>query len=159
MILFAKYVLKQSCVILLQSIQINNQLIILFFKTMKFNIKYGAITLFYIFSNVVILHAIENKNEINFNNDWKFQLSDSANYSFVNYNDDSWRLLNLPHDWSVEFPFDSIKGEGCTGYFRITSYNVCYTKLLRSATSSAHGDRTATRGRFPTCCRSRRAGD
>lgn len=83
---------------------------------MKFNIKYGAITLFYIFSNVVILHAKENKNVINFNNNWKFQLSDSANYSFINYNDDSWRLLNLPHDWSVEFPFDSIKGEGCTGY-------------------------------------------
>jgi hypothetical protein len=31
------------------------------------------------------------------------------NVSFVqtNYNDSAWRLLNLPHDWVVELPFNS----------------------------------------------------
>ncbi|MGH7941166.1 MAG: beta-galactosidase GalA [Limisphaerales bacterium] len=36
------------------------------------------------------------------------------NVSFVetNYNDSSWRQLNLPHDWAVELPFDSSADEG-----------------------------------------------
>ena len=40
-----------------------------------------------------------------FNDGWQFALDDGA-----------WRDVTLPHDWSVEFPFDSIKGEGATGY-------------------------------------------
>ena len=36
------------------------------------------------------------------------------NVSFVmtNYNDSAWRLLNLPHDWVVELPFDSSADAG-----------------------------------------------
>jgi beta-galactosidase len=36
------------------------------------------------------------------------------NVSFVmtNYNDSGWRLLNLPHDWAVELPFDSSADAG-----------------------------------------------
>jgi len=41
----------------------------------------------------------------NFNNDWQFALEG-----------EEFQPVNLPHDWSVEFPFDSIKGEGATGY-------------------------------------------
>lgn len=37
-----------------------------------------------------------------FNNHWKFSLSDSLKYSEPNYQDDHWRELNLPHDWSIE---------------------------------------------------------
>lgn len=51
-----------------------------------------------------------------FNSNWRFTLSDSAKYAFQNYESKSWRKVNLPHDWSVEHPFDSIKGEGCTAY-------------------------------------------
>ncbi len=28
----------------------------------------------------------------------------------------NWRTVQVPHDWSREFAFDSINGEGCTGY-------------------------------------------
>jgi beta-galactosidase len=37
-----------------------------------------------------------------------------ADVSFVmtNYDDSGWRLLNLPHDWAVELPFDSSGDEG-----------------------------------------------
>lgn len=41
----------------------------------------------------------------NFNKNWQFALEG-----------EEFRTLDLPHDWSVEFPFDSIKGEGATGY-------------------------------------------
>lgn len=44
-----------------------------------------------------------------FNFDWKFQLSDSLT-------NDEWKDVRLPHDWSVEASFDSILGEGATGY-------------------------------------------
>lgn len=40
-----------------------------------------------------------------FNKDWKFYLGaiDSANNK--DFNDSDWRLLNLPHDWSIEGEF------------------------------------------------------
>lgn len=41
----------------------------------------------------------------NFNQGWRFSLSDSAVYSSTDYNDSLWRTLDLPHDWSVEFDF------------------------------------------------------
>ncbi len=46
----------------------------------------------------------ENKarNKENFNEGWKFSLTDSTSYSEPGYDDSSWRVLNLPHDWSIE---------------------------------------------------------
>jgi len=41
-----------------------------------------------------------------FNRDWKFTLADSTlNASGVSFNDNAWRILNLPHDWSIESDF------------------------------------------------------
>ncbi|MFI3206064.1 MAG: glycoside hydrolase family 2 TIM barrel-domain containing protein [Clostridia bacterium] len=77
---------------------------------------------------------------IDFNNDWKFRLANEYEPSkteespfehwqpwyekadiyteIVKFTEDDsdWKTVRLPHDWSVEFPFDPIKGEGCTGY-------------------------------------------
>ena len=33
---------------------------------------------------------------------WRFTLGDSSEYSAVAFNDASWRLLDVPHDWSIE---------------------------------------------------------
>ncbi|MEM9258313.1 MAG: glycoside hydrolase family 2 TIM barrel-domain containing protein, partial [Bacteroidota bacterium] len=41
----------------------------------------------------------------NFNDDWEFALEG-----------EDFQPVHLPHDWSVSFAFDSIKGEGATGY-------------------------------------------
>lgn len=51
-----------------------------------------------------------------FNFDWLFKLEDDSEFSQPTYDDSAWRMLNLPHDWSVEFPFDEGKGDGATGY-------------------------------------------
>ncbi|MCG8638348.1 MAG: beta galactosidase jelly roll domain-containing protein, partial [Desulfobacterales bacterium] len=51
-----------------------------------------------------------------FNEDWLFQAGDIVDAYKREYNDSAWRILNIPHDWSVEFSFDQEKGEGCTGY-------------------------------------------
>ncbi len=38
-----------------------------------------------------------------FDNDWRFELGDLGEPG-KNYNDASWRRLDLPHDWSIELP-------------------------------------------------------
>src|SRR5690242_19732098 len=42
-----------------------------------------------------------------FDNNWTFHLGDMAHAKDADFNDASWRKLNLPHDWSIELPFDS----------------------------------------------------
>jgi beta-galactosidase len=42
---------------------------------------------------------------LNFDKDWKFQLGDTAGAEQLNFNDSSWRTLNVPHDWSIEGQF------------------------------------------------------
>lgn len=43
-----------------------------------------------------------------FNTGWKFTLSDSLlEASAPGFDDQNWRLINLPHDWSIEGPFSS----------------------------------------------------
>lgn len=41
----------------------------------------------------------------NFNKDWKFQLGDVSNGQKPGFDDSQWRMLNLPHDWSIEGSF------------------------------------------------------
>src|SRR5688500_18450915 len=40
-----------------------------------------------------------------FTKDWKFLLDSVNNHSGVQVNDQAWRTLNLPHDWSIEGNF------------------------------------------------------
>jgi beta-galactosidase len=46
------------------------------------------------------LHATERK--VLFNDNWKFYRGSIANAEQPSFNDSKWRLLDLPHDWSVE---------------------------------------------------------
>ena len=51
------------------------------------------------------LTTIQARQRQNFDADWLFILADSAQMSEVNYNDASWRRLNVPHDWAIEGDF------------------------------------------------------
>ena len=42
----------------------------------------------------------------NFDNNWRFHLGDTLNEQSTAFNDSSWHQLDLPHDWSIELPFD-----------------------------------------------------
>ncbi|MFI3237379.1 MAG: glycoside hydrolase family 2 TIM barrel-domain containing protein [Lachnospiraceae bacterium] len=76
---------------------------------------------------------------IDFNENWKFRLADelkrgessehktgwqpyanNADRYFyavhMDEDDSTWETVRLPHDWSIDLPFDLEKGEGCTGY-------------------------------------------
>ena len=37
-----------------------------------------------------------------FDDNWRFSLTDNKNASMYSFDDTSWRLLELPHDWSIE---------------------------------------------------------
>ena len=50
-----------------------------------------------------------------FDRNWTFNLGEVANASAESFNDASWRKLNLPHDWSIELPFDSTSPTGTGG--------------------------------------------
>ncbi len=55
--------------------------------------------------------------EINipFNDNWKFRLEDSADYATPDYDDTAWRLIDVPHDWSIEGKYDKNNPSGPQG--------------------------------------------
>ena len=52
---------------------------------------------------------------VNFNENWTFQLGDYTEASSVDFNDEKWRKLNLPHDWSIEGEFSEDHPAGSGG--------------------------------------------
>lgn len=50
-----------------------------------------------------------------FNSNWKFYKGDAPGADQPAFNDQNWHPLNLPHDWSIEGPFDE-KWASATGF-------------------------------------------
>lgn len=46
------------------------------------------------------------REKISFDLNWKFKLGDFTEAYLPTFNDDDWRQLDLPHDWSIEGDFD-----------------------------------------------------
>src|SRR5262245_33910188 len=47
--------------------------------------------------------------------EWKFFQGDEPKAAEASFDDSAWRTVDLPHDWSVESPFDS-KLASCTAF-------------------------------------------
>src|SRR4051812_23824119 len=77
------------------------------------NIFYTS--LFLLFSFFVLKAGAQEKNRISFNDNWKFILYSVNSYQSLDVNDASWRTLDLPHDWSIELPFDKNSPTGTGG--------------------------------------------
>lgn len=43
---------------------------------------------------------------LNFDNDWRFIKDDVRGAETPSFNDSKWRKLDVPHDWSIEGPYD-----------------------------------------------------
>jgi beta-galactosidase len=57
---------------------------------------------------IIVLQAcsrVEPRERISFNKGWKFSLVNDDEAIMGNYDDSHWRLLDLPHDWSIEGAF------------------------------------------------------
>ncbi|MDD4777248.1 MAG: glycoside hydrolase family 2 TIM barrel-domain containing protein [Fermentimonas sp.] len=50
-----------------------------------------------------------------FNEGWTFQQADFTEASSIDFNDDEWRKLDLPHDWSIEGEFSEDHPAGSGG--------------------------------------------
>lgn len=67
-----------------------------------------------------LLSSCETPNETNrqsFDYNWKFALGDFPEASNSDFNDADWRSLNLPHDYSIEHPFQSTNATNSGGGF------------------------------------------
>jgi beta-galactosidase len=53
----------------------------------------------------------------NFDRDWKFFLGDPQGAQSPDFNDNDWRLLDLPHDWSIEGTFSQDAPAAGTGAY------------------------------------------
>ena len=53
---------------------------------------------------------------MNFNRDWKFCLEDVTSGHLLNLNEDKFETVTIPHDYSIEQPYNQEDGDGCTGY-------------------------------------------
>ncbi len=53
-----------------------------------------------IFCTTITLHSFSQT--ILFDDNWKFYRGDITNAGKTNFNDNGWRKIDLPHDWSIE---------------------------------------------------------
>ncbi|GAF02138.1 glycoside hydrolase family 2 TIM barrel-domain containing protein [Saccharicrinis fermentans] len=70
-----------------------------------------------LFMSLLLIMNLSAQENISFNSKWKFQLGDHKEVSDVQYDDANWRVLELPHDWSIEGEYspDAPMGGQC-GY-------------------------------------------
>jgi beta-galactosidase len=71
---------------------------------------------------------------------WKFNLGDPRGAEAAAFDDGAWRKLDLPHDWSIEGPFDQANASGGEGGYVTTGVG-WYRKTF--ATPDALADRKA----------------
>ncbi|HRB94075.1 MAG TPA: glycoside hydrolase family 2 TIM barrel-domain containing protein [Niabella sp.] len=64
---------------------------------------------------ILAAQVVAQRTILEFNESWRFSQSDSSVYSQVNFDDSKWRLLDLPHDWSIEGKFDAANPAGNAG--------------------------------------------
>ena len=57
------------------------------------------------------------RSTISFDADWRFIKGDQVNFAQANFPDNSWRSVNVPHDWSIAGPIDEKNPTGLGGGF------------------------------------------
>src|SRR5258705_6949841 len=53
----------------------------------------------------------------NFDGDWRFLKADATGAEKPEFDDSTWRKLDVPHDWSIEGPFDEKNPTGGASAF------------------------------------------
>lgn len=55
---------------------------------------------------LTVTNAQQSRQVLSFDKDWKFIKEDVKGAEQIEFNDAAWRSLNVPHDWSIEGPYD-----------------------------------------------------
>ncbi|MCM3871472.1 MAG: DUF4982 domain-containing protein [Pyrinomonadaceae bacterium] len=83
---------------------------------MKMHIRLAAfLATFFLLSLLSIQANPRPGKTIKFNAGWRFHLGDVSNGQAPELDDSKWRVLNLPHDWSIEGEFDEKHPAGFGG--------------------------------------------
>ena len=70
------------------------------------------------FSYMLLAQQTPGRSTTNFDQNWKFFLGDAPKAWQSNFDDGSWRALDVPHDWSIELENDkNAPGGGNVGFF------------------------------------------
>jgi beta-galactosidase len=62
-----------------------------------------------------LVQAYDGQRGKSFNDGWKFYRGDASGAQQATFDDSSWRSLSVPHDWSVELPFNQNSPAGHGG--------------------------------------------
>ena len=70
-----------------------------------------------LFSNATMLaqQSKESREKLCIDMNWKFQLGDQNSAEKISYDDSKWRILDLPHDWSIEGKYSESEPTGSSG--------------------------------------------
>ena len=74
-------------------------------------------TIFLVFLFFIALSCSEEKKErvSSFNENWSFHLGEVTDAFSPDFDDQEWRLLDLPHDWAIEGEFSENNPSGSGG--------------------------------------------
>ena len=102
------------------------------FSATYFTVKLQNIIISLLFICTIQLSAgnLEFGRTNNFNSGWKFQLGEVPRFMVPNFDDQSWRSLVLPHDWSVEGQFNASNPVGSQGGYLPNGIG-CYRKTFK----------------------------
>lgn len=79
----------------------------------------------------------------NFNSNWKFHLGEVDGFMTPNFEDQSWQVLQLPHDWAISGTYDEQNPAGESGGFLKNGIG-CYRKVF-SVPETLKGKRISIR--------------
>jgi beta-galactosidase len=66
---------------------------------------------------LISICAASGRTILSFDSDWRFLKGDVTNAETVQVDDSAWRRLDVPHDWSIEGPFEQTNKAGGAGAF------------------------------------------
>lgn len=69
------------------------------------------------FMSCASVETDKTRERISIDFDWKFQLGDMDNAELENFDDADWRLLDVPHDWSIEGEYNENNPAGIAGAY------------------------------------------
>ena len=71
------------------------------------NIKHSKFVLIALLLAVISAASGQARKTSSFDSDWRFLKGDAQNAETMAFDDAAWRKLDVPHDWSIEGPFDA----------------------------------------------------
>jgi beta-galactosidase len=84
---------------------------------LKFTLEIHFILLILLTTANLKAQSVQNPSRIimNFDNDWRFLKGDATGAENQTFDDSAWRKLDVPHDWSIEGPYDKDNPTGRGG--------------------------------------------